>query len=349
MTGFWLIFLIWIGLVIFRLVSKKMDVFSEDFPSVKPDEEESKDHTSRKKENEEKESVFEYESNPEVRNESEVLYEPEPEPYLKPEPEPESVRYTDYSVVNSADRLFGLIGKPLGHSKSEQLFKTRFSRQHISADYCNFELDSIEALPEMISSNPKLCGFNVTIPYKEAVIPYLDKLDESAQAVGAVNAVKVERNGESVRLIGYNTDCMGFMESIKEYVGDRKKALILGTGGAAKAVRHAFDILGIESRYVSRNSTFDILGYFELSPSIMDEYTIIVNCTPVGMYPDVDQCPDIPYSFLSSEHLLYDVIYNPQETLFMKKGKERGATVIGGEDMFELQAGASWNIWNGQE
>ncbi|MCQ2083810.1 MAG: shikimate dehydrogenase [Bacteroidaceae bacterium] len=259
----------------------------------------------------------------------------------KPDEKPEQS-----AIQVSADRLFGLIGKPLGHSKSEQLFKTRFNREHISADYCNFELDSIEELPGIISANPNLCGFNVTIPYKEAVIPFLDELDESARAVGAVNTVKVTRDGSSVRLTGYNTDCTGFMESIKEHVGERRKALILGTGGVSKAVKHAFDLLGIESRFVSRNSTFDTMGYYELSPSIMDEYQIIVNCTPVGMYPNNDQCPDIPYSFLSAEHLVYDVIYNPQETLFMKKSREYGATAIGGENMFELQAAASWKIWN---
>ncbi len=332
MPPFWVIFIIIVGLAVYKNVNKKLDVFSDDFPPVKPDG--GKDGNAVQN-NEQK--VQEPVSEPE--------HQPDSEPPVKPEP----IRHTAQNAPASVSRLFGLIGKPLGHSKSEQLFKTRFSREHISADYRNFELDSIEELPDVISANPSLCGFNVTIPYKEAVIPYLDELDESARAVGAVNTVKVIRNGESVRLVGYNTDCIGFIESIKEYVGDRKKALILGTGGVSKAVRHAFDLLGIESRYVSRNSSFDVLGYYELSPSILDEYAIIVNCTPVGMHPNNDQCPDIPYSFLSTEHLVYDVIYNPQETLFMKKSREYGATAIGGEKMFELQAAASWNIWNGQD
>ena len=316
MALFWIFFIIWIGLGVVKIVNRKLDVFSDDFPSVKPEKDEAG-------------------MEPESVSESQVVTE--------------SVYDTVQNVPVSERRLFGLIGKPLGHSKSEQLFKDKFKREHINADYCNFELESIEDLPGIISANPNLCGFNVTIPYKEAVIPYLDSLDESAKAVGAVNAVKVTRNGSSVQLTGYNTDCIGFTESIKEHIGDRRKALILGTGGVSKAVKHAFDLLGIESRFVSRSSSFDIMGYYELSPSILDDYTIIVNCTPVGMFPNVDQCPDIPYSFLSAEHLVYDVIYNPQETLFMKKSREYGAAAIGGEDMFELQAAASWKIWNSKQ
>lgn len=340
MGGMWVFIVIFLGLAIFKKVSKSMDVFSDDFPPVGNDsgssQAEGQDVQAEVQDVQPKEEHV----RPEVRNaqSSDTVIE---KPSEQPQPAPKA--------VSSAQRLFGLIGKPLGHSKSEQLFKDKFKREHINADYCNFELESIEDLPGIISANPNLCGFNVTIPYKEAVIPYMDELDESASAVGAVNAVKVIRNGESARLVGYNTDCIGFMESIKEHVGDRKKALILGTGGVSKAVKHAFDLLGIESRYVSRSSSFDILGYYELSPSILDEYTVIVNCTPVGMHPNNDQCPDIPYSFLSAEHLIYDVIYNPQETLFMKKSREYGATAIGGEKMFELQAAASWNIWNGQD
>lgn len=267
----------------------------------------------------------------------------EPVPVLEPEPEP--VRQKS-PAPKRIDRLFGLIGKPLAHSASMVLFKKRFRNQHISADYQNFELDSIEDLPELISSQPKLCGLNVTVPYKQEVMRYLDRLDPSAEAVGAVNVIKIDRSGEKPELIGYNTDCQAFMDSIKPFVEDRKRALILGTGGVSKAVKHAFDLMGIESRFVSRSSNFDVLGYYELSPSLMDDFTIIVNCTPVGMWPDVDNCPDIPYTFLSSDHLLFDVVYNPEETLFMKKGREHGATVIGGTDMFELQAAATWDIWN---
>ncbi|MCQ2065634.1 MAG: shikimate dehydrogenase [Bacteroidaceae bacterium] len=243
--------------------------------------------------------------------------------------------------------MFGLIGKPLGHSKSMVLFKNMFRGLHISADYANFELESIDQVNDLVKDNPKLCGFNVTMPYKEAIIPLLDSMDDAAKEIGAVNTVKVMRSGNgSVTLKGYNTDCIGFMESIKEHIGDRRKALILGTGGVAKAVRYAFDSMGVESRFVSRSSSFDVLGYYELSPSMMEEYTIIVNCTPLGMPDTADQCPDIPYTFLSEAHLLFDVIYNPEETLFMKKGRGHGAAVAGGQDMFELQAKASWEIWN---
>lgn len=335
---FWLFFTFILGMGIFKSISKKLDVFDDDFPSVRPDGEKGSGPESDKGQQPEQaksaEPVLVQEAKPVQVQEAKPVLVPGSKagPVLKPKAAPE--------------RLFGLIGKPLGHSKSEVLFKTRFRQQHISADYRNFELESIDELPEMIAANPNLCGFNVTIPYKEAVIPFLDSLDESASAVGAVNAVKVIRTRESVRLVGYNTDCQGFLDSIKDHIGDRRKALILGTGGAAKAVKHAFDLLGVESRFVSRSSTFDIMGYYELSPSILEEYTIIVNCTPVGMFPNVDQCPDIPYSFISSEHLLYDVINNPDQTLFMKKGLERGASVIGGKDMFELQAAASWRIWN---
>lgn len=349
MGPFWIVFVIVTIVGIVKSVNKKLDVYSDDFPSPKPGD--GNDSAARSK----------------TKSDSQpsAPYTPNEKPKVQPAPaipgnkaganagsdvpskdiQSKDVPIKDVPMKN-AERLFGLIGKPLGHSKSMVLFKTRFRQQHISADYANFELDSIDDLPQLVASNPKLCGFNVTIPYKEAIIPYLDGLDESAQSVGAVNAVKVSRTPESVKLIGYNTDCQGFMDSIKDELGNRKKALILGTGGAAKAVKHAFDLLGVESRFVSRNSTFDILGYYELSPSLLEEYTIIVNCTPVGMYPNVEQCPDIPYTFLSQDHLLYDVIYNPQETLFMKKGREHGATVMGGQDMFELQAAASWEIWN---
>lgn len=277
--------------------------------------------------------------------EEEPVYKAEPEQVMEPEPKPGPVCQERPAPIR-VDRLFGLIGKPLAHSASMVLFKKRFRNQHISADYKNFELDNIEDLPELVNSQPKLCGLNVTVPYKQDVIRYLDRLDPSAESVGAVNVIKIDRSGDKPVLIGYNTDCQAFMDSIKPFVGDRKKALILGTGGVSKAVKHALDLMGIESRFVSRSSSFDILGYYELSPSLMEEFTIIVNCTPVGMWPDVDHCPDIPYTFLSSDHLLYDVVYNPEDTLFMKKGRDHGATVIGGTDMFELQAGATWEIWN---
>lgn len=247
---------------------------------------------------------------------------------------------------SSYGHLFGLIGKPLAHSASKVRFNKMFREQHIDAHYENFELDSIEQVKDLVESNPNLCGFNVTIPYKQDIIPYLNRLDETAEAIGAVNTVKVLHRDGGVELVGYNTDWIGFCKSFGELIEGHHKALILGTGGVSKAVKYALDSLGIENKFVSRNSTFDIMGYYELSPSIMDEYDVIVNCTPMGMWPETGQCPDIPYTFLSENHLLLDVIANPEETLFMKKGREHGATAKGGKDMLEQQAVAAWEIWN---
>jgi len=264
--------------------------------------------------------------------------EKENEPLFKADPFP--VR------EKKVDRLFGIIGKPLGHSKSMVHFKQKFRQEHISADYSNFELESIEELPRILEENPNLCGFNVTIPYKQDVMRYLDYIDESAKAIGAVNVVRIVNKDGKRELQGYNSDYIGFRDSIAPFIGERKKALILGTGGVSKAVKYAFDTMGIESKFVSRNSSFDILGYYELSPSILDDYTILVNCTPLGMWPKVDECPDIPYTFLSGAHLLYDVIYNPEETTFLTKGKANGAEIKGGMEMWELQAAETWRIWN---
>ena len=272
-----------------------------------------------------------------------VKKEPEFEP-VDEQPKPETTPVAkDYSAYG---HLFGLIGKPLAHSTSKVRFNKMFREQHINAYYENFELENIEQVKELIESNPNLCGFNVTIPYKQDIIPYLNRLDETAQAIGAVNTVKVLHRDGGVELVGYNTDWIGFCKSFGDLIQGHHKALILGTGGVSKAVKYALDYLHIENRFVSRNSTFDILGYYELSPSVMDEYDVIVNCTPMGMWPETDQCPDIPYTFLSDRHLLLDVIANPDETLFMKKGREHGATTKGGKDMLEQQAVAAWEIWN---
>ena len=250
------------------------------------------------------------------------------------------------TVSRSCGHLFGLIGKPLAHSTSKARFNKLFQTQHIDAYYENFELDDIEQVKELVENNPNLCGFNVTIPYKQDIIPYLNHLDETAQAIGAVNTVKVLHRDGGVELVGYNTDWIGFNKSFGELLEGHRKALILGTGGVSKAVKYALDTLGIENKFVSRNSNFDVLGYYELSPSVMDDYDVIVNCTPMGMWPNTDQCPDIPYTFLSESHLLLDVIANPDETLFMKKGRDHGATAKGGKDMLEQQAVAAWEIWN---
>ena len=288
--------------------------------------------------------------NPQPESEPEDL---EPED-IEPEPVFEEPRFkTDFQPaakdLSSYGHLFGLIGKPLAHSTSKVRFNKMFREQGINAYYENFELESIEQVNDMVAANPNLCGFNVTIPYKEDIIPYLTRLDETAQAIGAVNTVKVIHKESGVELIGYNTDWIGFTEAFKELIEGHKKALILGTGGVSKAVKYALDKLGIENRFVSRNSTFDILGYYELSPSIMEDFDVIVNCTPLGMWPDVNQCPDIPYTFLSDKHVLLDVIANPDETMFMKKGRDHGAQAKGGKEMLEQQAVAAWDIWNSIE
>ncbi len=217
---------------------------------------------------------------------------------------------------------YGLIGYPLKHSFSIGYFNEKFKAENIDAEYVNFEIPRIEDFMEVIEENPNLCGLNVTIPYKEQVIPYLDELDKDTAKIGAVNVIKIIRLSKGkVKLVGYNSDIIGFTQSIEPLLQPQhKKALILGTGGASKAVYRGLENLGIKSSFVSRAKKEDkYLTYEELTPEIMQEYTVIVNCTPVGMYPKVDFCPNIPYELLTPNHLLYDLLYNPNETLFMKK------------------------------
>ena len=245
-------------------------------------------------------------------------------------------------------KKFGLIGYPLGHSFSRNFFNEKFNSELIDAEYVNFEIPTIEDLPKVIASNPNLAGFNVTIPYKEQVIPFLDAMDKDAEAIGAVNVVKVTHVKGKVVLKGYNSDVLGFTQSIESMLEPQhKKALILGTGGASKAINHGLHQLGLETLFVSRSHKDEhTITYDELTPAIMDEYKVIVNCTPIGMYPKADECPNIPYECLTSQHLLYDLLYNPDTTLFMKKGSDNGATVKNGLEMLLLQAFGSWDIWN---
>ncbi len=243
---------------------------------------------------------------------------------------------------------YGLIGYPLKHSFSVGYFNEKFRSEGIDAEYINFEIPQINDFMEIIEENPNLQGLNVTIPYKEQVIPFLDELDPDTAKIGAVNVIKIIRQRNKVKLIGYNSDIIGFTQSIHPLLQPHhKKALILGTGGASKAVFHGLKNLGIESTFVSRiHKTNDVLTYEELTPEVMKEHTVIVNCTPVGMYPKVDFCPDIPYEELTPNHLLYDLLYNPNVTLFMKKGEEHGAVTKNGLEMLLLQAFAAWEIWN---
>ncbi|WP_178794934.1 shikimate dehydrogenase [Bacteroidaceae bacterium] len=244
-------------------------------------------------------------------------------------------------------RKYGLIGYPLGHSFSKNFFNEKFHSESIDAEYVNFEIPAIKELPSVLLANPNLVGLNVTIPYKEQVISYLDELDKDAAAIGAVNVIKIVNQKGKTKLIGYNSDVIGFTQSIEPLLEPQhKKALILGTGGASKAVDYGLRKLGLECKFVSRTPREGMLTYEELTPEIMDEYKVIVNCTPVGMYPHADQYPNIPYECLTPNHLLYDLLYNPDTTLFMKKGADKGAVVKNGLEMLLLQAFGAWDIWN---
>lgn len=246
-----------------------------------------------------------------------------------------------------AQKVYGLIGFPLTHSFSQVFFNQKFASENIDAEYVNFEIPDIGDLPEVLSENPNLSGLNVTIPYKELVIPYLDEIDDNAKRIGAVNVIKFIQGKGETKLKGYNSDVVGFTDSIKPLLTtDMKSALVLGSGGAAKAVVVAFENMGIKSTIVSRTPGVGQLGYEALTKEVMAENLIIVNTTPLGMYPDVDACPPIPYEWLTPNHLCYDLLYNPDVTLFMKKAEAQGAITKNGLEMLLLQAFESWNIWN---
>ena len=242
---------------------------------------------------------------------------------------------------------YGLIGYPLGHSFSQSYFNEKFQNENIDALYENFEIPSIENFPEIIETNPNLRGLNVTIPYKEKVISYLDVISPEAREIGAVNVIKVERKGKSTYLTGYNSDVIGFTRSIEPMIEKyHKKALILGTGGASKAVNYGLKSLGLETVFVSRYRKPDTICYEDITPKVIKEYNVIVNCTPLGMFPHTDECPNLPYEAMNTQTLLYDLIYNPDTTMFMQKGAEHGATVKNGLEMLLLQAFASWEFWH---
>ncbi len=239
--------------------------------------------------------------------------------------------------------MFGIIGYPLLHTFSPDYFNAKFAQSGLPYTYHKFPLATIDELKTLIIGYPDLKGLNVTIPYKQSVIPFLNELDNTAKAVGAVNTIVI-KNG---KLKGYNTDVIGFTDSLKPLLQAwHNKALILGTGGASRAVAYSLLQFGISFQFVSRHPKEGRLTYSDLDPAIIEEHKLIINTTPLGMSPDTDTCPDIPYEWLTPRHLLYDLVYTPAETLFLLKGKEKGAVVQNGYDMLIGQAEASWHIWN---
>lgn len=244
--------------------------------------------------------------------------------------------------------LYGLIGYPLKHSFSQRFFTEKFLTENIDAQYSNFEIADISSFPEIVKSNTNLRGLNVTLPYKQQVIPFLDELDKQAKEIGAINVIKFIRENGTLRLVGYNSDIIGFQNSITPLIDKNihTKALILGTGGASKAVIKGLQNLDIGYTYVSRTPKEKAFTYNDLNKDIINEYKVIVNASPLGTFPDVNASPDIPYEYISSDHLLYDLVYNPAETKFLRLGKEKGAKTKNGAEMLELQAVAAWKIWN---
>lgn len=246
-------------------------------------------------------------------------------------------------------RYFGLIGKPLVHSFSQRYFTQKFQEESIDAAYGLYELDKIEDL-KLLLQQKVFSGLNVTIPYKQSILPYLAELDETAKAVGAVNVIKFVRRSGEVVLKGYNSDVIGFHDSLVPLLRPyHKRALVFGTGGASKAVEYVLRRLGIEVQLVSRQAKDSVLSYEQITPEVLQNFQILVNATPLGTFPHVDTCVDIPYQNITNKHLLYDLVYNPQETLFLRYGKERGAQVMNGYAMLRGQAEAAWKIWNKQE
>jgi shikimate dehydrogenase len=239
----------------------------------------------------------------------------------------------------------GLLGKNISYSFSKAYFKKKFENEKISnISYENFDIQDIALFPSIIKNTEGLKGMNVTIPYKEVVMPFLDKINKKAEAIGAVNTIKVTKKG---KLVGYNTDCYGFKKTLTPHLKPHhQKALILGTGGASKAIAYTLKNLNIEYYYVSRKASKDVSYTYEtLSEDIIKDHQIIINCTPLGTFPNIEDCPKIPYNGVTKNHILYDLIYNPEETKFLKLGKQKQATIINGLKMLEFQAEKSWSIW----
>lgn len=241
-------------------------------------------------------------------------------------------------------KTFGLIGKNIEYSFSRAYFSEKFAAENIPAVYLNFDLSEVSEIAKVLVEYPDIAGFNVTIPFKEKIIPYLDELDETAEEIGAVNTIKICGNGS---LKGYNTDYSGFTEALRPKLEKQHTAaLILGTGGASKAVAFALKQLGIEFKYVSRTASHEKIVYTELNKKHFDKYKLIINCTPLGTFPNISEIPPLPPELLSKDHLIFDLIYNPPVTRLMKLAAQQGSTVMNGQRMLELQAEQAWEIWN---
>lgn len=240
---------------------------------------------------------------------------------------------------------YGLVGKNISYSFSKDYFSKKFEDNDLTDySYENFDIQDITEFPEILKSNPNLKGLNVTIPYKESIIPFLDKLSDKASKIGAVNTIKFTEKG---KLKGYNTDYYGFQKSLQPLLQPHhKKALILGTGGASKAVAFALEQLGILYTFVSREATGNSIDYNRINATTFDNYQIIINCTPLGTVPSITDCPDIPFDFFTAKHIAFDLIYNPAETLFLQKAKLHGAVTKNGHEMLIFQAEKAWKIWN---
>ncbi len=239
---------------------------------------------------------------------------------------------------------FGLIGKNIHYSFSKSFFSEKFKREKLPHSFENFDIPSIETFPNIILETPDLKGLSVTIPFKEQIFPFLNNLDSEVKKIGAVNTIKIS---EDRKLTGYNTDYYGFQKSLEDFLPlQQKTALILGTGGASKAIAYALGNLGFDFKFVSRRSASNRLDYSSLNQSIIENHLLIVNCTPLGTFPNIADCPPIPYKYLTKNHLLFDLIYNPAETEFLKRGKLQGTKTSNGLKMLEQQAEKAWEIWN---
>lgn len=235
---------------------------------------------------------------------------------------------------------YGVIGNPIGHTFSPAYFRTKFVRESLMADYNAYELKNIDGIRKLVEDE-NLVGFNVTIPYKESIIHHLDGLDDAAAEINAVNTVKVE----SGKLVGYNTDWIGFLRSITGNLKDDSKAIIFGSGGSSKAVKYAFQMLGVDYQLVSRREGVG-LAYEEITEEFLTGIQILINTTPLGLAPKIDECPEINYAGINSNHLCYDLIYNPEKTLFLRNAEMQGARIKNGKEMLQIQADSAWNIWN---